>query len=57
LRTNWGSVPNKEQKQFVVNVVFHAKEIPNNYVTFPKNDGGYAIVISLTHEHLNYKVI
>jgi hypothetical protein len=56
LRNNWGFVPNKEHEQFVVNVVFRAREIPNNYVTFPKNDGGYAIVTSLTHEHLNYKV-
>ncbi len=25
-------------------------------MTFLEDDGGYAIVVSLTHEHLNYKV-
>jgi hypothetical protein len=49
-------VPNRKLERFVVNVVFHAKDIPNNRVTFPKDDGGYVIVASLKHEDMNYKV-
>jgi hypothetical protein len=53
---NWGFVPNREQKRFVVNVVIHAKDILNRCVIFPKDDCEYAIVISLKHQDVNYKV-
>jgi hypothetical protein len=56
LRKNWGFVPNKKREQFVVKTVIGPKEIPNNYVIFPKEDGGYAIITSLAHEHLNCEV-
>ncbi len=56
LRKNWGFFLNKKHEQFVVNTILSAKEIPNSSMTFPKDDGGYAIVTSLTHEHLNDKV-
>ncbi len=56
MRKKWGFILNRKHEQFVVNVVFHAREIPNNSMTFPNNDGGYAFVTSLTHEHVNYKV-
>jgi len=56
LKNNWCFVLNEKQGWFVVNVVICVKEIPNSYVTFLEDDGGYAIVASLTHEHLNYKV-
>jgi hypothetical protein len=45
-----------KRELFVVNVVLRAREIPNSSMTFLKDDGGYAIVAFLTHEHLNYKV-
>ncbi len=46
---NLGFVPNKKQVRFVVNTILH--EIPNSFMTFPEDDGGYAIVASLKHEH------
>ncbi len=55
LRKNWGFVQNRKHKQFVVNIVFHARDIPNNCVTFLEDDGGYGIVASLKHEDVNYK--
>ncbi len=55
LRKNWGFIPNRKHEQFVVNIVFHAKDIPNSCVTFLEDDGGYAIVASLKHEDVNYK--
>ncbi len=55
LKKNWGFVPNK-QEQFVIIVIFHARDIPNNCVIFLEDGGGYAIVTSLKHENVNYKV-
>jgi hypothetical protein len=51
-----GVCPKYETRRFVVHVVLRVKEIPNNFVTFLEDDGGYAIVTFLTHEHVNYKV-
>jgi hypothetical protein len=55
LRKNWGFVPNKKQEQFVINIVLHARDIPNSCLTFPKDNGGYVIVIFWKHEYVNYK--
>jgi len=51
-----GFVPNKKKEQFVVNVVLHARDIPNSCVAFLKDDGGYVILAFLKHEDVNYKV-
>jgi hypothetical protein len=51
-----GFYPNKKHEQFVINVILHVMEILNNFMPFPMDDGGYAIIAYLTHEHLNYKV-
>ncbi len=56
LKKNWGFVPNKKQEQFVIIVILHARDILNNCVIFLEDGGGYAIVTSLKHENVNYKV-
>jgi hypothetical protein len=49
-----GVCPKREWS--VINIVLRAWEIPNNFVNFLNNNGGYAIVALLKHEHVNYKV-
>jgi hypothetical protein len=56
LRKNWGFVPNRKHEQFIINVVFHAKDFPNSCVIFPKDNCGYAIITSLKHQDVHYKV-
>ncbi len=45
-----------KQERFVINVILHAKDIPNNCVIFLEDDCGCAIVTFLKHQDVNYKV-
>jgi len=56
LRKDWGFVPNRKQERFVVNVVICARDIPNICVSFPNDNCRYAIVASLKHQDVYYKV-
>jgi hypothetical protein len=51
-----GFVLNRKWERFVINDIFHARDILNNCVTFLEDGGGYAIFAYLKHEDVNDKV-